>query len=121
MTCSPCAPRRSRRSRSTRPWSADGSSTSARAGLLARFLVAALLLAGLAAGAVAHELGTIRVSVRFQKDGTYIVDAVVDRQHLPPGFGASGTAIQNRFQPIENLTPDLEKRLGPLLADAING
>jgi hydrogenase/urease accessory protein HupE len=68
-----------------------------------------------------HELGTIRVSVRFQKDGTYIVDAIVDRQHLPPGFGSSGTSIPNRFEPIENLTPELEKRIGPLIADAING
>jgi hydrogenase/urease accessory protein HupE len=59
--------------------------------------------------------------VRFQKDGTYQVDAIVDRQHLPPGFGASGTPIQKRFEPVENLTPELEKRIGPLIADAING
>jgi len=70
---------------------------------------------------MAHELGTIRVSVRFQKDGTYVVDAVVDRQHLPPGFGSSGTLIQKGSQPVENLTPELEKRIGPLIADAING
>jgi hydrogenase/urease accessory protein HupE len=69
----------------------------------------------------AHELGTIRVSVRFQKDGTYVVDAIVDRQHLPPGFGASGNRIPKRFEPVENLTPELEKRIGPLIADAING
>src|SRR5262249_37727293 len=121
MTCSPCALRRSRRSTSTRPWSADGSSTSARAGLLARFLAAALLLAGVAAGAMAHELRAIRGSGRFQKDGTYVVDAVGDRQHLPPGLGSSGTLIQKGSQPVENLTPELEKRIGPLIADAING
>ena len=68
-----------------------------------------------------HELGTIRVSVRFQKDGTYIVDAIVDRQHLPPGFGAAGTPTSKRFEPVENLTPELEKRIGPLIADAVNG
>ncbi len=69
---------------------------------------------------MAHELGTIRVSVRFQKDGTYQVDAIVDRQHLPPGFGASGNRIQRRFELVENLAPELEKRVGPLIADAIN-
>src|SRR4029453_15475639 len=121
--CSPRAPRRSRRSRSTRPWLADESSIRARnrpAGSQA--LVFALALAFfLPALLLAHELGTIRVSVRFQKDGTYIVDAIVDRQHLPPGFGASGSAIPKRFEPVENLTPELEKRIGPLIADAING
>jgi hydrogenase/urease accessory protein HupE len=69
----------------------------------------------------AHELGTIRVSVRFQKDGTYVVDAIVDRQHLPPGFGAAGTPIPKRFELVGNLTPELEKRIGPLIADAIDG
>jgi hydrogenase/urease accessory protein HupE len=43
----------------------------------------------------------------------------VDRQHLPPGFG---TEIAARpYERIENLTPELEKRVGALIAGAING
>ena len=45
----------------------------------------------------------------------------MDRQHLPPGFGSSGERIQQRFEPVGNLTPELEKRIGSLIADAING
>src|SRR5215831_16877731 len=118
--CLPSAPRRSRRSRSIRPSSADGSSIRARsrrAGAGALVFALALLAPAVV---LAHELGTIRVSVRFQKDGTYQVDAIVDRQHLPPGFGASGERIQQRFEPVGNLTPELEKRIGSLIADAIN-
>ena len=72
------------------------------------------------AAASAHELGTIRVVARFQKDGTFAVDAIVDRQHLPPGFGAAGH-IDPRWRPIRNLTPDLEARLDRLVAGAIDG
>ncbi|MFY9551664.1 MAG: HupE/UreJ family protein [Thermoanaerobaculia bacterium] len=119
--CSPCAPRRSRRSRWIRPSSAAGSSIrasrSVRRGARGLLLVLALLAPALA---WAHELGTIRVSARFQKGGTYQIDAIVDRQHLPPGFGVSGK-IDPRFGKIENLTPELENRVGPLIADAING
>jgi hypothetical protein len=51
----------------------------------------ALLAAGLllCIGSVAaHELGAIRVLAEFKKDGAYTVDCIVDREHLPPGFGA---------------------------------
>lgn len=71
-------------------------------------------------GAGAHELGTIRVTARFQKGGAYTIDAIVDRQHLPPGFGASGT-IDPRFGKINGLTPELEARIGGLVAASING
>jgi hydrogenase/urease accessory protein HupE len=83
-----------------------------------RLFVLFLLL--LPAGALAHELGTIRVSARFQKNGTYRVDAIVDRQHLPPGFGAAGK-IDTRFGRIEGLTRELEGRIGGLVAASING
>jgi hydrogenase/urease accessory protein HupE len=73
-----------------------------------------------AAPGLAHELGTIRVVARFQKDGTYAIDAIVDRQHLPPGFGA-GAAIDPRWRPIGNLTPALDARLGGLIGAAIDG
>ncbi len=76
----------------------------------------ALLLAGLPVGAFAHELGTIRVSAEFRKDGTYTIDAIVDREHLPPGFGASAK-VDARFGRIEGITPELEG----IVADAING
>ena len=86
-----------------------------------RLGAAALLwLAGLGGAAAAHELGTIRVTARFQKGGRYEIDAIVDREHLPPGFGAS-ERIDPRVGPVANLTPELEARIGGLVAASING
>lgn len=71
---------------------------------------------------MAHELGTIRVVARFQKGGRYEIDAIVDRQHLPPGFGATGTLeIDPRLGRIENLTPELAREIGGLVAASLNG
>ena len=67
----------------------------------------------------AHELGTIRVFVDFQKGGVYMVDLVVDRQHLPPGFGTTLSA--RPYAKIENLTPELDRQVGALIAGALNG
>src|SRR5437763_12795128 len=39
--------------------------------------------------ACAHELGTLRTTVTFEKQGRYTADIIVDREHLPPGFSAS--------------------------------
>lgn len=83
-------------------------------------LAAAAAVWGLAAGAAAHELGTIRVVARFEKGGRYEIDATVDRQHLPPGFSA-GAALDPRFGGIANLTPDVEQRIGGVLGAALNG
>ena len=47
------------------------------------------------------------------------MDAVVDRQHLPPGFGKKVGAWP--FERIENLTPELDRRVGPLVAGALTG
>jgi hypothetical protein len=49
-----------------------------------RRLLAACLLAT-AAGwpLVAHELGMVQVEATFRKDGTYIVDLLIDGEHLP--------------------------------------
>jgi hypothetical protein len=87
-----------------------------------RRLVFAALLAGVLASdaARAHELGTIRVVARFQKGGRYEIEAIVDRQHLPPGFGVSG-AIDPRLGRIENLTPELAAQIGGLVAASLNG
>jgi hydrogenase/urease accessory protein HupE len=112
MSCA-CLPSRSRRSRSTRPSSAGKSSTPVRRLLAGFFLLAA---AGLAATASAHELGTIRVVAEFHKDGTYAIDAIVDREHLPPGYDR-GDAIDTRYGAVGNLTPELTG----LVARAING
>jgi hydrogenase/urease accessory protein HupE len=112
--CSPCVRSSWRRSRSTRPWSAAASCTPVR------ILLLGLLLLAASAGLLAHELGTIRVVARFQKDGTYRIDAIVDREHLPPGFDAGGQ-IDPRFRTIRNLTPELERTLHGLIAHAING
>src|SRR5262245_13799053 len=115
MTCSPCAPRPSRRSRSTRRSSAAAPSISGRRLLLAL----AVLGLALAAGAAAHDRGTIRVNADFFKDGSYEVDVIVDRQHLPPGFGTTLSA--RPYEHIENLTPELDREVGALIAGAING
>src|SRR6516164_4610545 len=114
MSCA-CRPSRSRRSRSTRPLSAAGSSTRVK-----RFLIGLLILAGatvlVAPAAFAHELGTIRVNAEFRKDGTYAIDAIVDREHLPPGYDR-GETIDPRYGAVGNLGPEF---IG-LVAHAING
>ncbi len=89
-------------------------------GSRARRAAAVLLLVLCAGSAAAHELGTIRVTARFRKGGAYEIDSVVDRQHLPPGFGVSGT-IDPRLGKIENLTPDLEAKIGGLVGASLNG
>jgi hypothetical protein len=114
MTCSPCAPRPSTGSGSTRRSSAAASSIRAR-----RRLAVAILGLALAVPAIAHELGTIRVYVRFDQGGGYTVDAIVDRQHLPPGFGTTLSA--RPFPTIENLTPLQDPEIDALVAGAING
>jgi len=43
-----------------------------------------LVLALVAGAARAHELGTIRVTARFHKGGSYEIDAIVDREHVGP-------------------------------------
>jgi hydrogenase/urease accessory protein HupE len=70
----------------------------------------------LTATAFAHELGTIRVNAEFRRDGTYAVDCVVDREHLPPGF-----ASEARYPPkagrIRGVRPEDEAGIGRLLAE----
>jgi hypothetical protein len=73
-------------------------------------------------GAEANE-GAIKLARKWghkHKGGAYEIDAIVDREHLPPGFGASG-AIDPRLGKVENLTPELEKELGGLIAASLNG
>src|SRR5262245_12419860 len=117
MTCCPCGPRLSKRSRSTRRSSAGASSTPVKLRLASCLL--GLLVAGVT---LAHELGTIRVNADFFQDGSYEVDVIVDRQHLPPGFGTDSEALSARpYEHIENLTPELDREVGALIAGAING
>jgi hypothetical protein len=64
----------------------------------ARRLAAALwIAAAFSAAATAHELGTVRVVARFEKGGRYEIDAIVDRQHLPPGVGADAAVHRTRI------------------------
>jgi len=82
-------------------------------GRRARALLGVLLFA---APVLAHELGTIRVNAEFRKDGTYAVDCVVDREHLPPGF-----ASEARYPPkagrIRGVRRQDEAVVGRLLAE----
>lgn len=52
-----------------------------------RFWIAAAFF-GCIGSVGAHELGAVRVLAEFKKDGAFTVDCIVDREHLPPGFGA---------------------------------
>ncbi|MDP9192502.1 MAG: HupE/UreJ family protein [Acidobacteriota bacterium] len=53
--------------------------------------IAALFVAAIfAAPLLAHELGMVQVEASFQKDGTYVVDLNVDREHVPPGTTLAG-------------------------------
>lgn len=56
-----------------------------------RCLAALFLAASLCLPVLAHELGLVQVEATFQKDGTYIVDLLVDREHLP--LQVSGAAM----------------------------
>lgn len=59
--------------------------------MISRSLVTALfVLAIVASPLLAHELGMMQVEATFQKDGTYVVDLIVDREHLSPGVTISG-------------------------------
>src|SRR5215831_14611207 len=70
----------------------------------------------LAATVSAHELGTIRVNAEFRRDGTYAVDCVVDREHLPPGF-AGEAHYPPKVGPIRGVRPEDESGVGRLLAE----
>lgn len=56
-----------------------------------RFLAALFLAASVCLPLLAHELGLVQVEATFQKDGTYNVDLLVDREHLP--LQVSGAAM----------------------------
>jgi hypothetical protein len=56
-----------------------------------RFVAALFLAASLAVPLLAHELGLVQVEAMFKKDGTYDVDLLVDREHLP--LQVSGAAM----------------------------
>src|SRR5512132_4196016 len=82
------------------------------------------------ATAFAHELGTIRTFVNFHKDGTFAVELIVDREHLPPRFGTgdiAGTGPADLHPPqsnavrIEGLTPLLDRKIGGILYAAVRG
>jgi hypothetical protein len=79
--------------------------------------VAVLLLAG--TPCLAHELGNIRARIVLEKGGGFRVRLVVDREHLPPGFGADAPAAAGPL--IDDLPEQLEPRLGGILRAAARG
>ena len=62
----------------------------------------ALALLLCCASARAHELGTIRVTARFQKGGAFAIDAVVDRREMKP-------MIARTLRVMMGLAPAAEK------------
>lgn len=60
--------------------------------MIPRRLLAVLFLAvSVCLPLLAHELGLIQVEATFRKDGTYAVDLLVDKEHLP--LQVSGAAM----------------------------
>lgn len=58
-----------------------------------RHLLSALSLALASCSPVlAHELGLVQVEGTFQKDGSYVVDLLVDLEHLPPQTSGATSA-----------------------------
>ena len=49
-----------------------------------RLLAALCVAVALVSPALAHELGLVQVEGTFQRDGTYVVDLLIDLEHLPP-------------------------------------
>ncbi|HXH37911.1 MAG TPA: HupE/UreJ family protein [Thermoanaerobaculia bacterium] len=71
--------------------------------MIARRLLAVLFLAaGVCLPLFAHELGLIQVEATFQKDGTYVVDLLVDREHLPLQVSGAATSPDVFLRGIES-------------------
>lgn len=69
-----------------------------------RSLAAALILgAAVFTPALAHELGLVQVEGTFQKDGTYVVDLLVDLRHLPAQT-AGKTSVESLLARLEDGT-----------------
>ena len=83
-----------------------------------RALVRPLLLLLVSATVSAHELGTIRTFVTFHRDGSFAAELILDREHLPPGFGARDAAPPVR---IEGMTPALDVKVGAILRKTVAG
>ena len=84
-----------------------------------RALVRPVLLLLVSATVSAHELGTIRTFVTFHRDGSFAAELILDREHLPPGFGTGDIAREPVR--IEGLTPALDRKVGAILRQAVGG
>ena len=84
-----------------------------------RALVRPLLLLLVSATVSAHELGTMRTFVTFHRDGSFAIELILDREHLPPGFGTGDIAREPLR--IEGLTPALDAKVGAILRQAVGG
>jgi HupE/UreJ protein len=68
--------------------------------------------------ASAHELGTIRTYATFEKGGTYLVEVIIDREHLPPGFSAEAAPAK---QTIRGLSAEVAREnAGKVLSHVFN-
>ncbi|HKO55265.1 MAG TPA: HupE/UreJ family protein, partial [Thermoanaerobaculia bacterium] len=63
---------------------------------------------------VAHELGLMQVDALFRKDGTYVVELAIDREHLPPGTTpeqvATAAVLSFDGRPIAHGAPSLTNK-----------
>ena len=76
-----------------------------------RHLILAALLCILALPVAAHELGMAQVEATFLRDGTFIVDLKVDREHVPPGTSlahiAQSAVLSFDGQRVSSSSPEI--------------
>jgi len=75
------------------------------------FLASGLLALGLAWPARAHGLGAVQAHITFRKDGTFLIDVLVDPEHLPESL--------NPFRGLPPVVPEqeLQRRKNAFQAD----
>jgi hydrogenase/urease accessory protein HupE len=64
----------------------------------------------------AHELGTIRTFVTFHKDGSFVAELILAREHLSSEFGTQGDALPVRIEGLPAAAT-----VGPILRQAVGG
>ena len=89
----------------------------ATAGNARGLLVPLLLVTALSCPALAHELSPLRVTATFQKDGTYVVDLLVDLEHVPELRGPSAAHQPELRGPAALLPPPSGASPGALLRE----
>jgi len=70
--------------------------------------------------AAAHELGKVQVYATFLKGGTYEIEMVLDDEHLTAA-DTGGPAVVTRYGRVARLAGPLDRRLGRLIGQLVDG